>query len=30
MRTEIQIGNRTIGEGHPLFIIAEIGQFRSE
>ena len=25
MRTEIQIRNRTIGEGYPLFIIAEIG-----
>ena len=25
MRSEIQIRNRTIGEGHPLFIIAEIG-----
>ena len=25
MRTEIEIRNRTIGEGHPLFIIAEIG-----
>lgn len=25
MKREIQIRNRTIGEGHPLFIIAEIG-----
>jgi len=25
MKKEIRIGNRTIGEGHPLFIIAEIG-----
>ena len=25
MRKEIRIGNRTIGEGYPLFIIAEIG-----
>lgn len=25
MRSEIQIRNRTLGEGHPLFIIAEIG-----